>query len=69
MILHPALHLEIARQRQQQLLAEAESYRIGKSCDHLRVSWLAPRWPLGRKRSPALQDGGRSMALQVGFDQ
>ena len=31
MFLHPSIHLEIARQRQQDLLAEAERHRIAEA--------------------------------------
>jgi hypothetical protein len=43
MVLHPALHLEIARQRHQDLLAEAERQRTAKAVDHARVTAAAAR--------------------------
>ena len=47
MVLHPAAHLEIARQRHQDLLAEAERQRIAKAADHTPVT-AARRWRSGR---------------------
>jgi len=34
MFIHPQIHLEIARQRRQDLLANAERHRIAKVLDH-----------------------------------
>ena len=68
-MLHPAVHLEIARQRHQELLAEAERYRIARSCHDSAATRLPRRWQRGGKRSPALQAGGRpSTDLEVGFE-
>jgi hypothetical protein len=68
MLFHPSLQLEIARERQQELLAEAGRYRLARSCDHSGAAWLA-RLPRRRgKRSPVLQDGARPSADPVGSE-
>jgi hypothetical protein len=68
-MLHPAVHLEIARQRHQELLAEASRYRLARSCHNRAASWLPRRWQRALRRSPALQQGGRpSMDLEIGLD-
>jgi hypothetical protein len=51
MLLHPAIHLEIARQRHQDLLAEAERQRIAKAQNHAGVTGAARR---ARRRTSAL---------------
>jgi hypothetical protein len=43
MFLHPSIHLELARQRHQDLLAAAERRRIAKACeDHKAASGCEP---------------------------
>jgi hypothetical protein len=44
MILHQSIHFEIARQRQQDLLARAERDRIAKAIGHTAA------WPTVRRR-------------------
>jgi len=44
MILHPSIHFEIARQRQQDLLARGERDRIAKAIGHMAA------WPTLRRR-------------------
>jgi hypothetical protein len=43
MVLHPAIHLEIAPQRHQDLLAEAERQRIAKAVAHAGATPAARR--------------------------
>lgn len=43
MVLHPSIHLEIARQRHQDLLAEAERQRTANAFGHARVTPAARR--------------------------
>lgn len=51
MVLHPSIHLEIARQRHQDLLAEAERHRTANALNHAGVT-PARRRP--RRRASAL---------------
>jgi hypothetical protein len=54
MVLHPAIHLEIARQRHQDLLADAELQRITKHADRTEVTPAARR---SHRRSGASPSG------------
>lgn len=51
MVLHPSIHLEIARQRHQDLLAEAERERTARALSQARVTPAARR---AQRRASAL---------------
>ena len=53
MVLHPAVHLEIARQRHQDLLAAAERQRIAKAANRSEVTPAARRSRRLRGASPS----------------
>jgi hypothetical protein len=68
-MLHPVIHLEIAYQRHQELLAEASRYRVARSCHDPAATRLRRPWQRRLRRSTALQTGGHpSTELEVGFE-
>lgn len=52
MVLHPSIHLEIARRRHQDLLAEAERHRTAKALNHAGVTPAARRSQRRASASP-----------------
>jgi hypothetical protein len=58
MVLHPSIHLEIARQRHQDLLAEAERQRTAKAVDHAGVTPAARRPQRPASASPSALNPG-----------
>ena len=68
MVLHPDIHLQIARQRHQDLLAEAERQRIAKVADRTGVTPAARR---AQRRTGASRSGfgiASRSDLDVGLD-
>jgi hypothetical protein len=70
MVLHPSLHLEIARQRHRDLLAEAERLRIAKACAHAGATPTArPRQGLPSASRPASKpEIARHLDVEVGLE-
>ncbi|HEX9415359.1 MAG TPA: hypothetical protein VF895_01485 [Gaiellaceae bacterium] len=65
MVLHPSIHLEIARQRHQDLLAEAERHRIAKAVDHAAATPTARRRQASR---PASKRNRPSLDVKTGLE-
>jgi hypothetical protein len=70
MVLHPSLHLEMARQRYQDLLAEGERQRTAKAADHAGLATAAQRLRRRASASPsAFNPGAASRSeVDVGFE-
>jgi hypothetical protein len=71
MFLHPIVHLEIARQRNQELRADAERRRIAKGCDRTgqpfveaagQIEYLASQRHRDAAPHPGIQDALESGA-------
>jgi hypothetical protein len=57
-VVHPSIHLELARQRHQDLLAEAERQRAANGSRHAGVTPAARRSPRGANASPSAFNSG-----------
>lgn len=71
MILHPSVHLEIARQRYIDLLAEAERERIAKALDHSSATGKVRRQrrrPGGALRPALESEIARHSDVEVGLE-
>jgi hypothetical protein len=58
MLLHPTIHLELARERHRELLASAERRRTARAIAYPEVSLIAQRRPRGAATpQPAFEPG------------
>jgi hypothetical protein len=67
MILHPSIHFEIARRRQQDLLARAERDRIAKAIGHT-AAWPTLRRRQGEASASSKPEMARHPEVEVGLE-
>jgi hypothetical protein len=67
MILHPSIHFEIARRRQQDLLARAERDRIAQAIGHT-AAWPTLRRRQGEASASSKPEMARHPEVEVGLE-
>jgi len=68
MVVHPYIHLEIARQRQQDLVARAERHRIANARNHAAATPRAWRRLMSAWRPASKTDIPRHLDCETGLE-